>query len=770
MKTMKTFCVFAALAAAMNAFAATFEFIPKSSADSYDWNTPSLWCVSSTVQNRLPTKADNVWITATKIRNSADGLFINSGTEAEVNRLYLSNNNDNPLPMKLTVDGGSLTTYAEADIGQKSPGILTLQNGGTFEAKANTYIGLNNNSSSTSQPHVFDASLIVADADSSFTAASNVYMGHQRGGTSLLDNKGTVSITGQLQLGVWTNVVEQGDIVSVITNSGTLSVTGNTLIGYRTNSVGRVENTGNLTIGGNEFHIGRYDYSEGYLRHSDGNLSIAKSVYVGYRGKGYLELAGDTETVFPGSSFALARNDWNDTLHSVGELVITNNASLSRGGKSLTAAINRNATARIALYDNAKLSNLSLLSLGNSMADNSFEVYDNAVVSNVNLLVMNVGASATYAGPGTTRMKLSGNAKVCDVGNMYVGSNLYNHAELEIADNASLWLRDDAWNGDKTNAIEVVDGKVVTNKVAGSVNNINVARDSYKAGDATIRLRGGTIGLGIRGGLVLGSTIDNSNVACTSRFVGYGCITNQGDSSRTIWSRLDLRGGSVTADGEGVERDLDFGTFARLGGSIGDGRTTLNSSGTNGWYAINKGRLIYPNRDGELVRFVGDYARLNYDVAPMFVNSMRILLKDSNDTEITTHRKFTVELYAPDRTDIPAGLIADDANNRRLGVWRGNCGGKTTSFAKAETTIRYDQWELSELMNAPENASRNIEVALYQYDGAKWKKLSSHPAADAAANNYRIKGTLAKTSVASHNLGWFAVVAREIKGSVIVFR
>ncbi|MBR2837186.1 MAG: hypothetical protein IKE55_00210, partial [Kiritimatiellae bacterium] len=236
------------------------------------------------------------------------------------------------------------------------------------------------------------------------------------------------------------------------------------------------------------------------------------------------------------------------------------------------------------------------------------------------------------------------------------------------------------------------------------------------------------------------------------------------------WSRLDLRGGSVTADGEGEERDLDFGTFARLGGSIGDGRTKLNSSGTNGWYAINKGRLIYPNRDAELVRFVGDYARLNYDVAPKFVNSMRILLKDSNDAEITTHRKFTVELYAPDRTDIPAGLVVDDAKNRRLGVWRGNCGGKTSSFAAADTTIRYDQWRLAELMDTQGDAPCSFEIALYQYDGARWKRIASYPAAEAAAKNYRISGTLAKTSVASHNLGWFAVVAREVKGTIIYIR
>lgn len=741
MKSMLS--VFVVFAAAMSASAVTFEFKPQATATSYNWNTPSYWYGGSTLRNSLPTKDDETWMTDGKLRNVP--LYIDSYTAATTGIFRVANSSSYANPMILTIDGGSLTTYGVAYIGQKSPGVLIVQNGGTFEAKDNTYIGLNNNSSNSSHQYVFNAKLIIADSDSGFTAASNVYMGHQKGGTSLLDNKGTVSITKQLQLGVWTNVVEHGGLVAVITNSGTLSVTGNTLIGYRTNSVGRVENTGNLTLGG-ECLIAREDYSEGYLRHSDGNLSIAGSMHVGYRGKGYLELAGDTETVFPNGSFALARNDWNNTIHSIGELVITNNASLSRDGKALTAAINRNATARIALYDNAKLSDFSLLMFGNSMTDNSFEVYDNAVVSNVNLLVLNTGH--TSAGAGTTRMKLSGNAKICDVGNMYVGSNSYTRAELEIADNASLWLRDNAWE----------------------TNRINVARDSMKSGDATIRLRGGTIGLGIRGALVLGSTNDNSNVTCTSRFVGYGCITNQGDSSKTLWSRLDLRGGSVTADGEGVERDLDFGTFARIGGSIGDGRSKLNSSGTNGWYAINKGRLIYPNRDGELVRCVGDYARLNYDVAPKFVNSMRILLKDDNDAEITTHRKFTVELYAPDRTDIPAGLIEDDAANRRLGVWRGNCGGKTSSFAKAETTIRYDQWKLSELMNAPENASRNIEVALYQYDGAKWKKLSSHSAAEAATKNYRISGTLAKTTVASHNLGWFAVVAREIKGSVIVFR
>lgn len=752
MKTMKTFCAFAALAAA-NAFAAVFDFKPADTADSFNWNTPSLWYVGSTVQNRLPTSADDTWITSKYLRNVP--FYIDSATSAATKKLFLANSASSTYPMILTIDGGSLTTHGDAWIGQKSPGNLIIQNGGAFVAKSVLYIGLKNTSTDAGSQHVFDAKVFVADSASSLTAATHIYMGDQIGGTSLLDNKGTVSITGsgQLRLGVCvTEGINRGDIVSVVTNSGTISVANAMRVGFRTNTVGRVVNTGDITVGG-EFNLGHNLYSYGSLRHAAGTLSLAGSVYAGLSGDGYLELAGDTETAFPGSVFAIAQNNWkNDgSVRSRGEFVITNSASLSRGGKSLTAGVYKYATARIALYDDAKLSDISTFTFGNVKTDNSFEVYDNAVVSNVDLFVLNVGSTANDV-EGKTTMKLSGNAKVCDLTNVYIGSNTYNRAELEIADNAWFGLRDDAW----------------------TTNLINVARDSYKSGDATIRLRGGTIGLGIRGALVLGSTNDNSNVACTSRFVGYGCIINQGDSSRTIWSRLDLRGGSVTADGEGVERDLDFGTFARLGGSIGDGRTKLNSSGTNGWYAINKGRLIYPNRDGELVRFVGDYARLNYDVAPKFVNSMRILLKDSNDTEITTDRRFTVELYAPDRTDIPAGLIADDANNRRLGVWRGNCGGKTTSFAKAETTIRYDQWRLGELAAASGVGLNNFQICLYKHDGSangKWKKVSSYSAADAAANEYRISGDVSnEVSGNKHNIAWFAVVAKTIKGTLICIK
>ena len=749
----KTMLALAAMAAAINAFAAAFDFKPADTADSFNWNTPSLWYVGSTVQNRLPTSADDTWITSKYLRNVP--FYIDSATSAATRKLFLANSASSTYPMILTIDGGSLTTYGDAWIGQKSPGNLIIQNGGAFVAKSVLYIGLKNTSTDAGSQHVFDAKVFVADSASSLTAATHIYMGDQIGGTSLLDNKGTVSITGsgQLRLGVCvTEGINRGDIVSVVTNSGTISVANAMRVGFRTNTVGRVVNTGDITVGG-EFNLGHNLYSYGSLRHAAGTLSLAGSVYVGLSGDGYLELAGDTETAFPDRVFAIAQNNWkNDgSVRSRGEFVITNSASLSRCGMSLTAGVHKYATARIALYDDAKLSDISTFTFGNVKTDNSFEVYDNTVVSNVDLFVLNVGSTANDV-EGKTTMKLSDNAKVCDLTNAYIGSNTYNRVELEIADNAWFGLRDDAW----------------------TTNLINVARDSYKSGDATIRMRGGMIGLGIRGGLVLGSTEDNANVQCTSRLIGYGCVTNQGDRSRTVWSRLDIRAGSATADGEGMERDLDLSTFARVSGSSGDGRDHLNVSGTNGWYAINKGRLLYPNMDGELIRFVGEYSRLTDAFKPKLVNAMKIILKDANDTEVTDHRRFNIAMYAPDRTDIPAGLVEDDATNRRLGIWKGDVTGNANGkFATAEATIRYDQWRLGELKDVYGNYPPNLVIHLYKHDGSangKWTKVSSYSVADAETNEYRIGGDISNEVSGKHDIGWFAVVAKSEKGTCITLR
>ena len=85
--------------------------------------------------------------------------------------------------------------------------------------------------------------------------------------------------------------------------------------------------------------------------------------------------------------------------------------------------------------------------------------------------------------------------------------------------------------------------------------------------------------------------------------------------------------------------------------------------------------------------------------------------------------------------------------------------------------ILYDRWRLAELKNAQGKYSSNLHVCLYRredVDGAKWKCITMYPISKASSNAYRISGDLQKSG--GNNLGWFAVVAKEIKGTVMVFR
>ena len=757
MKTMKAFCVFAALAAAMNAFAA-LHLKPDGKEPPYYWDDTSLWWnkEGGAWANRVPNNTEEVDVFSPETRESP--LYITNGVNAVTKAFYLATTNATSCsPQLLTIDGGSLTASGGVYLGFKNSAIMEIKNGGSMIAKTSLTLGRDNDTSVGTKC----ITNIVRIADgSSLSVTNGSTIGNQRKGLTLIDNRGTINFNGDVNIGncnYGSVLVTYGDVFTVITNTGTINANAAFRIGYRTNCVTRVENIGNMNMH-SEFSIANQAKSQGFFRHSAGTFNDAGATfYIGYGGRGCVELAGDTHTILDKKpNMYLSLNNWNDSkdFGSYGELVITNSATLSRGGNNIDAATRfKYGMARIALYDDAMLSDVGALKVGNSKSDSSFEVYNNAVVSNVDVLVLNVGN--TSSGTGTTTMKLSGNAKVCEIRNAYIGSNKYNHAELEIADNAFFGLRAEAMNTDADYFQE----------------NIYVAADINRLGSGTIRLRGGMIGLGNRGGLFLGDVTNDSVGKCSARLVGYGCVTNHGSGYH--WSRIMLRSGSVTADGEGVARDLDLGTFARVSGSLtgesADGRSNINKSGTNGWYAINKGRLLYPRGDTELVRFVGDYARTHYSYAPRFVNSMRILLKDKDDKELTSHRKFTVYLYAPDRDDIPGGLIADDANNRRLGVWRGHS--TLTSFTKAEMNILYDRWRLAELKNAQGKYSSNLHVCLYRredVDGAKWKCITMYPVSKASSNAYRISGDLQKSG--GNNLGWFAVVAKEIKGTVMVVR
>lgn len=274
-----------------------------------------------------------------------------------------------------------------------------------------------------------------------------------------------------------------------------------------------------------------------------------------------------------------------------------------------------------------------------------------------------------------------------------------------------------------------------------------------------LQLRGGEVSLPGGGGGVWSLYIGSDGASTKGVVRGWG---NFLQSTQTL--RLTPFG-QIVADGEGEMRDLDFGWFRTVGTSA---TGQPNTCGTNGWYAVNKGRLRYPHQQDNSqtkYRISGDYP---YRTAPTLVNSFAF------DLTGRTEGKFLhADLYASDREDIPAGLgsVLTGHTNRIAGVLHAGYFTTTVSsnatvatksdFTSGTISWRYDQTGLD-----PE-----WTVMIYRHDGTDtgaWQRVY-RGAFDAATT---VLTTDAFTcSADAWNLGWFAVVATKgSRGTILVIR
>lgn len=254
---------------------------------------------------------------------------------------------------------------------------------------------------------------------------------------------------------------------------------------------------------------------------------------------------------------------------------------------------------------------------------------------------------------------------------------------------------------------------------------------------------------------------------------GIGEVRGRGKLSRTEadtdakHARL-RNNGRIVADGG----DLDLGLFRLVGLPTVD----ANKCGTNGWFAVNGGRLIYPRRlpvSSVNHVAVGDYGTFsgthgNPDIS--LVNSLQIGLYQNDEQRFSNNRTFAM-LYASDRTDIPGTVPCGAAvGDKVLGVWRlghfsdiGDVGAVPetpwSAFDSVSVRIRFDDSEV--------DFSKDT-VALYRYDGSTWRRVGKatsgihvetnelQPRYDSESDNW--------------NIGWFAVVRKRINPFVLVIR
>ncbi|OPZ27889.1 MAG: hypothetical protein BWZ02_01484 [Lentisphaerae bacterium ADurb.BinA184] len=220
----------------------------------------------------------------------------------------------------------------------------------------------------------------------------------------------------------------------------------------------------------------------------------------------------------------------------------------------------------------------------------------------------------------------------------------------------------------------------IANITIGTRQHHNSTQAYYYLGDAA----GNTGTIGGTGTLIVGGKANWGDVATLPPTVmkaelrGHGTVTIAGlDNNR-----------SVIADGYGANRTLDLSGVTTISNTYLNGVTPYiandafrSADGTDGWYAVNRGKLLFPPAvvtGGTSSVNVGESAA---DTQVDLINSVKLAFTD------VTGGPLSVSLLAPDRTDL--GKNAFDATTLSLHDVD-TAGGFDFGGGSAVLTFRYD--------------------------------------------------------------------------------
>jgi RNA polymerase sigma factor (sigma-70 family) len=164
-----------------------------------------------------------------------------------------------------------------------------------------------------------------------------------------------------------------------------------------------------------------------------------------------------------------------------------------------------------------------------------------------------------------------------------------------------------------------------------------------------------------------------------------GEVRGYGTVPRTGTIQMD---GKVVADGNGIDRTLNLTSFTSIAKDI----TNAAAGGSNGWYAVNHGRLALPLVAGPSASTL-TWGESPGDSQLDLVNSVRLTLQGDDAAAPRS-----LSLLSPDRTDVPSLTGIDGAT---IGIWRVDP--SAGSIDSAEVSVRYDDLLVDEL-GAPESS------------------------------------------------------------------
>ena len=786
-------------AASAGASAANLSYTPQGSAPYY-WSNPAAWGGAE------PTRDDNTTISNATLRTSP--LTIQGGTSAvggfvrvDNGTLYVEPNATLTAKNSANSDGGIfLATSANSTGVVTNYGSITTRtlDLGEYATSKGTLARFDNFGTLTIEqkfrfqmdgtPSIFHnhagATVRKTDGD-----GWTFYFGYKAGSYSTLINEGDIfDNTGEIWMGLTSRNDSKNDII--VNGNGRFFAEKNVAIGVYANSLATITLNDNGYLSGNAtWRLGgrgttsttSHNREEGRIV-LNGNSTFAASnhVYVGFAktGKGSITLNDSSRMTLAGGGKLFLGHDSNSTgtisVCDSASLVFPNSytyvgegaSSVGRfevGGTScvtnptIIVASGANSTGTLALSGNCRFVEPQTFYVGyNTGAKGYYTLTDSAKAEH--------GHYFWVAGqPGAIgTVSLRDNSYVSVTNHtMYIGKANSATGIVTVADNAVL---------NATNIFIAYESSAVgTLEVAGSGVVSNITRLVIGPGEKTtkralLKMSGGSV-------LFNGKIIYESNgttvaspLGIDARTVNTGSIRGWGkvafeDPITMLRDAASPRGfvhyGQIFADGEGVMRDLDFGRF----GVMAYDTTSANPNGTNGWFAVNKGRLklprSVPNKSGH--KCVGDFWTANVDAAARNSRLANIFNYEFTGAE-TNHFVFS-ELYATDRDDIPAGLDCIGAD-RTLAVWRIGYFSdgpeideptNPSSFTSAKLKFKF----------SPENLDGLYGVYVYRHDGTangKWVKTGKR--AEPNTTMPIVSTGNFGPSAENWNLGWFAIVGR----------
>jgi len=775
-----------AVAVAIGAYAATLSYTPQGS-EPYYWSNAAAW------GGTLPGSGDEA--VANNSALLASPLIVASGTSPSVgtNRLgdcILQIENGASLSMSsgyMLLAGEANQTSIVTNYGTVSVNDLQL---GVYPGSAGVAKG------KLAQFDNFGTLNIGTYFRNGIKGTRSIFYNHE-GATFNKTGGGQYSFYLATDAGGDTTIINEGTMVC---GSGTETWTGNS--SAKSEIIMRKSGTFNP---GPLLKIGHAGSSTTTINLYDNSKLLGSTTYrVGgaASSKGYITLSNESSIVTSGNMYLGYENNTlalltlaDDASASLGYTVFGSGGS-SRGMMTLTgnSRLVIDSGSSVVYFGYSAKSSGSLSLSGSATADIRSPLYIGVGGSGAGN-----AASGTVSIAGNSQLFVTNNYSMIvgysngSTGVLHVTDNAVLHAPLlrigqtstagttgfaTLSDNATLFSTNiliPAWGTAGRGTLEVADNAVITN-----LQYLKVGLNG-NANSQAVKMRGGSIffdidpenSIYVERGYFDPLYLNENRTVVRGLVRGWGKIAFSDPRTYVTESKFDSNGraapcgivhyGQIIADGEGVMRDLDFSRF----GALHYATTDANPSGTNGWFAVNKGRLklprSLPNRSG--YKCVGDCFDANVDLGGTSRRLANIFNYEFTGAELDNF--VFSELYATDREDIPPGLDNIGAD-KIIAVWRIGYFSDgpeidepthPSTFTAAKLKFKYSPLGLDGLDG----------VYVYRHDGtANGKWMRTGKKAEPSTEMPIVSTGNFGASSANWNLGWFAIVGRKCPLGMII--